>query len=87
VADCEELNMDMDLTKFWFFVIPGWFGFLGMVFLMVFGNDLLRLYRQQRVNQKTREPWKTCSPIVEETDRRARHAPQRRKVEELVETH
>jgi hypothetical protein len=77
----------MDLLTLGFFVIPAWFLGVGVIFLLIWGNDFFRRYDNERHLQHEREPWKTYEPIVQKIDREARHAPQSRKVEELVGSH
>jgi len=82
VAYCEELNMDMDLTKFWFFVIPGWLCFVGALFTLIFGNDLLRLYRERLAFQKSRNAAAKTMEVPEYVERTPRDSKK-----ELVGSH
>jgi len=52
--------MDMNLTNFWFFVIPGWFCLVGALFCLIFGPHLLQMYREHAAAEDT-EAWRSLA--------------------------
>ena len=43
----------MDDMKFLFFIVPGTFAFIGFVFTLIFGPEIMQWYAKQGVNRRS----------------------------------